>query len=131
MRDGKLIKISQEVWDEIAKRGKFGEREDDVLRRVFKLSPAPSPTQGYRRGRGSKRHATKRMSAREENEKLVVMFEDGTSKEWELPDKTDKEGIRTLREEAVAFALKHGASDPGQTNAVRKALTNAGYHLIK
>lgn len=34
----KSIKISQEVWDEIAKRGSFGESEDTVLRRVFGLS---------------------------------------------------------------------------------------------
>jgi len=71
------------------------------------------------------------MSAREEDEQLVIMFEDGASKKWDLPDKTDKDGIRALRDEAVAFALKNGASDPGQTNAVRKALTDAGYHLIK
>ncbi len=29
------IRISEEVWKEIANRGKFGETEDDVLRRVF------------------------------------------------------------------------------------------------
>ena len=33
------IDISKEVWDEIAKRGKFGETADDVLRRVFELDP--------------------------------------------------------------------------------------------
>lgn len=36
----KSIKISQEVWDEIAKRGNFGESEDTVLRRVFGISNA-------------------------------------------------------------------------------------------
>ena len=36
----KSIKVSQEVWDEIAKRGNFGESEDAVLRRVFGLGDA-------------------------------------------------------------------------------------------
>ena len=31
------IRISEEVWQAIAKEGKFGETEEDVLRRVFKL----------------------------------------------------------------------------------------------
>lgn len=42
----RTIKISQEVWEEIAKRGKFGETEDDVLRRIFNIgssSPPQSP----------------------------------------------------------------------------------------
>lgn len=34
----KTIRVSSEVWDEIAKRGKFGESEDTVLRRVFGIS---------------------------------------------------------------------------------------------
>lgn len=34
----KKIKISDEVWAAIAERGKFGETEDTVLRRVFGLS---------------------------------------------------------------------------------------------
>ena len=35
----RTIRISEKVWDEIAKRGKFGETPDDVLRRVFNLAP--------------------------------------------------------------------------------------------
>jgi hypothetical protein len=33
--------VSDEVWQEIAKRGKFGETEDDVLRKVFKVPSNP------------------------------------------------------------------------------------------
>ncbi len=33
----RTIKISEEVWNEIAKRGKFGETEDDVLKRIFNI----------------------------------------------------------------------------------------------
>ena len=77
-----------------------------------------------------KSYAEKRMSARTESGQLVVEFvEDGISKRWDLPDRSDREAIRRLREEAVAFALDHGASNPGQANAVRKALTNGGYYI--
>ena len=69
--------------------------------------------------------------ARTERQQLVVGFEDGQMKSWALPDRSDKAGIRRIRDEAVAFALDNGASDPGQTNAVQKVLTDAGYHLTK
>ncbi len=128
------IRVSDAVWNEIAKRGRFGEMEDDVLRRVFGIEDKENeniPASGSRRGRGNLRYATKRMSARIESGHLVVEFEDGASERWPLPDRSDKAAIRTIREEAVEFALENGASDPGQTNAVRKALTDAGYHLTK
>ena len=128
------INISDEVWDEIAKRGKFGETEDDVLRRVFGIEDKPGKaTRSFAssRGRGKVRYATKRMSTRVEAGQLVVDFEDGVGNRWQLPDRQDKAGIRVIRDEAIKFALENGASDPGQTNAVRKALTDAGYHLTK
>jgi hypothetical protein len=131
----KTIRITEDVWNAIAERGKFGETEDDVLRRVFKLSPLDTPvpkaTGGGRVGRGGVRYATKRMSARVERNMLIVDFEDGSRKEWDTPNRGDKDEIRRIRDEAVKFALENGASDPGQTNAVRKALTDAGYHLTK
>ena len=127
----RTIKISDEVWSAIAERGKFGETEDDVLRKVFSLSPATRPVSSGRRGRGRTRHATKKMSARVQGGHLVVEFEDGARDQWPLPERTDKDAIRAVRDTAVSFALDQGASDPGQTNAVRKALTDSGYHLIK
>jgi hypothetical protein len=36
----KQVMLSDTVWGEIAKRGNFGESEDDVLRRVFELPQA-------------------------------------------------------------------------------------------
>ncbi len=129
------IKISDAVWEAIAERGKFGETENDVLRQVFGLAPEQTAERlmsSGRRGRGNRRYATKRMSARTERGQLVVEFtEDGTTKRWELPDRSDKEAIKYLRKEAVDFALAHGASDPGQTNAVRKALTTDGYYVSR
>jgi hypothetical protein len=41
----RTIRISEEVWNEIAKLGKFGETPDDVLRRAFKISDAPAVEQ--------------------------------------------------------------------------------------
>ena len=35
----RTIKISDQVWDAIAERGKFGETENDVLERVFAIEP--------------------------------------------------------------------------------------------
>ena len=131
----KTIRISAEVWDAIATRGKFGETEDDVLRRVFELSPAVTPEQrsrgGGRVGRGDVRYSTKRMSARVEDNQLIVKFGDGAHRAWTMPGRGDKEEIRRVREEAVSFALDNGATDPGQTNTVRKALTSSGFYLTK
>lgn len=131
----RAIRISDEVWDEIAKRGKFGETEDDVLRRVFELNVQGGGENGPvsrpqpKRGRGH--YATNRMHAGVHNGQLVVSFEGGSREQWQLPDSSDKAEIRRVREEAVKFALKNGASHPGQTNAVLKALTEAGYYLTK
>ena len=131
----RTVKISDAVWAAIAERGKFGETVDDVLRRVFDLPSGNDAERTQipsgRRGRGNRRYATKRMSARIEDGRLLVEFEDGPANRWKLPHPSEKEHIKRLREEAVAFALKHGATDPGQTNAVRKALTDAGFHIAR
>ena len=42
----RTIRISDEVWDEIAKHGKFRENEGDVLRRVFGLKKEESSQEG-------------------------------------------------------------------------------------
>ena len=73
--------------------------------------------------------AKKQMSTRVLDSQLSVKFADNEIGRWALPDRSDKAEIRRVRDAAVAFALEHGASDPGQTNAVRKALTDAGYYL--
>lgn len=80
-------------------------------------------------GKRGPRRATKRTSARVDGGRLLVQFADGEKCSWDLPDPADKAAIRRIRGEAVAFARAQGASDPGQTNAVMKALTNARYYL--
>ena len=126
----KTVKISDEVWNEIAKKGKFGETEDDVLRRIFdlKVEAQKNLTPPARSSR--QRIATKRLSSKVENGKLYVEFADGDSREWTLPSKNDKSAIREITYEAMKFAQKHGATH-GQILAVRKCLTNNGYHLTK
>lgn len=47
----KTIKVSIEVWNEIAKRGNFGETENDVLKRVFGIDKkTESPPRGRSKG---------------------------------------------------------------------------------
>lgn len=130
--------ISEPVWEAVAAKGKFGESEDDVLRRVFGLAPTPSgptnpsPGQARSRGAGTRRRsfATNRMSSYISGNELRVSFASGEASSWHLPEKGDRDGIRALRDKAVEFAERHGATI-GQSNAVRKTLTDAGYHLLK
>ena len=136
----RTIEITEDVWQAIAKHGKFGETEDDVLRRVFKL---PSQKEGASEGEGQvqsdvrrpsgrtrRTRATQRMSSYIQNSQLHVSFSGGASRSWSLPDRNDKAAIRSVRDKAVSFARDNGAT-VGQQNAVKKALTEDGYHLTK
>lgn len=125
----RTVRISDEVWEEIAERGRFGETVDDVLRRVFEIGQAKNTEQRVQT-KIRERYASERMSARVENGRLVVEFQNGTSNKWPLPSRDDKNKIRLVRNQAVEFASRNGATE-GQENAVKKALTEAGYHLTK
>ena len=136
------IRISEEVWQAIASHGKFGETEDDVLRRVFELPPSSmhEGVQTLTGGGGSSYRtprrrgvtlAPQRMSSYIGANQLHIEFYGGASSSWELPDRNDKAGIRAVLDKAIQFAKSNGASVPGQTNAVRKTLTDEGYHLTK
>lgn len=124
----KTVRISEDVWGEIAKRGQFGESVDDVLRRVFGIVEPKI----IRREKAGKRQnfATNKMSSCVERNKLIVEFATGERKEWPLPDRSDRKGIRKVRTEAGAFAEQCGATI-GQVNAVYKALTEDGYHVSR
>lgn len=129
----RAIRITEEVWKEIARRGKFGETEDDVLRRVFRIEHKPgessAPTTDRHTGHRG-RYATVRMHSGVKNGQLVVSFESGAERRWDLPDRSQKERIRKIRSEALDFARQSGATQ-GQGYAVLKALTEAGYHITK
>jgi negative regulator of replication initiation len=132
----RTIRVSEEVWQAIASHGKFGETEDDVLRRILKLPPqstiddSTKPSQ-IGRGRTPRRSfATQRMSANISNNQLQITFQDGTSRSWPLPDRSDKAEIKAVRDKAVAFAREHGGTI-GQINAVKKTLTDNEYWTTK
>jgi len=126
----KTIRISEDVWNAMASVGKFGETPDDVLRRVFGIADSVSASGSVEAPRPLRRLSQTRMTTKIVDGKLLVRFEGGKSREWLLPDKNDKMEIKYIREQAIEFATSNGAT-MGQLNAVRKALTEAGYHLTK
>jgi hypothetical protein len=137
----KTIRISEEVWNGIAQHGKFGETEDDVLKRIMNI-PTNSKvcdgqdknvTQGSSfKGAGSRRRtfADRRMSTYINSGALYSEFQNGPSDHWILPDRSDKAGIRNTLDKLIAFAESNKATI-GQINAARKTLTDQGYHLTK
>ena len=135
----KTIRISDEVWNAIAAKGKFGETEDDVLRRIFEIKnsnqafvatakPATNETKGNRTFGWKERRAEVKMYQTVEGNKLVLEFETGQRNEWTLPSKEDSAGIRKVQDLAVEFVRKNGGTD-GQVGAAKKALTHRGYHV--
>ena len=127
----RTIKISEEVWQVIASKGKFGETENDVLERIFNIQRDPYKFDFNKKvPPPRKKYADKRMSAVVQGKALHVSFHNGESFSWELPDPSEKSRIRVIRQNAVNFARLNGASF-GQEQAVKKALTDAGYWLTK
>ncbi len=147
----RAIRISDQVWQEIAKRGVFGETEDDVLKRVFEIEGetppsdnepqsgggAPAavrspPRQHSKRGRFASNKMHTKVHSGNSTDYLLVSFEDGDARnQWDLPaDRSDKSSIRAVMNAALSFGEMNEASK-GQLMAIRKALTDAGYHLIK
>lgn len=133
----RTIRITEEVWQAIAARGQFGETENDVLERIFDIrkpleEPRTIKSTTTPRSSSQNRHnfATTKMSADVRGKKLFVSFANGASNSWTLPETSDKNAIRSIRDKAVDFAKQNGASY-GQEQAVKKALTDAGYWLNK
>lgn len=132
----KTIRISDEVWAAIAAHGKFGETEDDVLRRVFKISdnnshPTSSANSKSEKQYGWKeRRAEVRMTQRVEANKLILEFDSGAKFERALPPKDNRLAIRKVRDEAIEFVKKNDGTK-GQEHAAIRALTSRGYHVSK
>lgn len=126
----KTIQVSEEVWNEIVKRGKFGETTaDHVLRRIFGIDKSLAKEQTPK-FKTRIRKAIIRMSSKVVGNRLVVQFENGQSNTWDLPDRKDNAGIRAVRDSAVSFAITNEAS-LGQQNAIKKTLTDAGYYVSR
>ena len=124
------VKISENSYDAVAEHGKFGDSFDDALRRALGLS-LPTSSKQKRSPTGHRQHhATNRMSANVQRNKLFIEFKSGAKNEWTLPERDDKEGIRRVRDAASEFAKQNDAT-LGQVNAVKKALTEAGYYVSR
>ena len=124
------IRVSDEVWQAIASNGKFGETEDDVLKRVFGLDELSSGKEATSHSSVSPNagFATVAMRQSIRGEVLSVSFETGQEATFHLPKKMDVESIRRVRREAILWARANGAS-AGQEDAIKKELTTAGYYL--
>ncbi|HEY2920275.1 MAG TPA: hypothetical protein VGK77_14930 [Candidatus Binatia bacterium] len=134
----KTIRISDEVWNAIAAVGRFGETEDHVLRRVFKI---PAQTQNHRQTTSERRvdesdrpfgwkerRANDRMTQAVNGNKLILQFDSGPKFEKPLPAKDDYAAVRELRDKAVEFVRSNGGTK-GQQHAAIRALTSRGYHV--
>jgi hypothetical protein len=134
----KTIQISDETWAAIRARGKFGETtEDDVLRRIFKISTDNSQPNGSPANESSKQYGWKERRAinrmRDETgkgNKLVLEFDHGPRFEKPLPDKKNHSAVRKVRNEALEFVRLNGGTK-GQEHAAIKALTSRGYFVAK
>jgi negative regulator of replication initiation len=131
----KMIRISEDVWAAIAAQGKFGETEDDVLRRVLKISPNNFQSKGtsanaQKQYGWKERRATDRMTQTVKGNKLILEFDSGARFEKVLPAKENRPAIRKIRDEAVEFVRSNGGTD-GQEKAAIRALTSRGYHISK
>ena len=131
----RTIRISEEVWNEIANRGIFGETPDIVLRRVFGVDKTSDDEQKIKRNVSMKNrrkaiYATDPLTARVEGNTAIMSFASGVSRKFPLPDRLNREEIRNVTTDVMNFVEKHGGTE-GQINAGRKALTDAGYHIVK
>ena len=138
-----LAETVDEISGHVPDHGEVTEFLQAVLVRASsegESSVPPAPSQEHRPpdhdsaqavpGIVRKNKTKKKMSARVEDGHLLVEFADGQMERWKLPDRSDKEAIRRTRDFAVAFARDQEAT-LGQINAVKKALTEDGYHLTK
>lgn len=131
----KTIRISEEVYDAITALMKVRETDDDVMRRVLKISSNDRQTNGssaseQRRYGWKERRATDRMTQTVKNNKLILEFDSGARFEKTLPPKENRAAIRKLRDEAVEFVKSNGGTE-GQEKAAIRALTSRGYHIAK
>ena len=129
----RTVRISEEVWKEIAKLGAFGETVDDVLRRVFNIKSNrtiqdKTIPKTRDKSRIRTRKAKYRLSSIFEDDNLILEFSNGVSEKFPLPEKWDKDEISNVTYNVMQFIKENGGTQ-GQINAGRKALTDAGYHI--
>jgi hypothetical protein len=124
----RMVRISEEVYEEIAKRGRFGETVDDVLRRELGVTKVRGQRKYSRRVIYAQRRMTAQVIDQGASEVLSVRFEGGASREWVLPVKGDVSELKRITDEALHFAEGEGGSK-GQLQYIRKALSQAGHYI--
>ena len=133
------IEVTVLVAAAIEERMVTGQSADEVLRPLLGLpakngrAPSTGPLLaigGLVMGARRRNLASTRMSSYVTGDSLVVEFQGGARRSWQLPDKKDKASLKRMRDAAVDFARSNAATI-GQINAVKKALTDTGYHLYK
>jgi len=119
----RTIRISEEVWHALVRRGKSGETMDEVLRRILRVGKAADDKPASK-----EKPSTRTMTAKVIGDKLLVVFGGGVSKDWRMPPRRDRTGVGKVLRSAARFAEKHGASD-AQVKRIERALEDAGYYL--
>src|SRR4051812_32304006 len=116
----RTVSISQDVYEFVAHRGRFGESFDDVVRRLLKVgtSATDGPVDGRQPTHVSRgRLSTRTVSPRVADGLLEVSVEGTGSRRWTLPDASDSHEIRRVTHEALAWAGEAGATE-GQLKAI-------------
>jgi len=155
----KTIRISDEVWNAIAGRGRFGENEDIVLRRVFELAPfqrkiatnepttaetsstnpkfAPPTQQPAEREMDSTLSRTYRWKQRRTEVRMFQTVQDGKLVlEFEGGKRMEwqlppKEDVAAIRRVRASAIqwVRENDGTDGQVGAAMRALTSRGYHV--
>jgi hypothetical protein len=119
--------IDDDVWEFIAQKyGRFGDTWCDALRRGLGI---PISQDAEAKPDRRNRIAERRLSREIADKKIAFRFDIDPWRIWKLPaNKGDKQEVRRIRDEALAFGRANGAT-PGQLNAIGKMFSDAGYYL--
>ena len=134
------IKVKPAIKKSIKKlRAFLEEKYDELLEEEEEDEPAPKPKKPAKKKAPKAKapaekkprtiKATKRMSARIENNVLTLKYGDGKPKKIKV-QKADKTKLKATIKKVVTWAKEQGAT-PGQIQAVKKAFTSKGYHVTR
>jgi negative regulator of replication initiation len=118
----RTIRISEDVWQALVRRGKTGDSMNDILRRVLKIDKSHGGKQA-----ATVKDSSRRMRVRVIDDVLIISFDGGPSKDWQMPLRRDGAGIRKVLQSAAKFAEKQGASR-AQVKRIEDTVEQAGYY---
>ncbi len=102
----KTIRISDDVWNAMAKHGKFGETPDVVLRRILKIGGSDVRSGGDRRKAGKGAFVDSHLSAIGENRKTKSEIVELFLKKF--PDVSEKTAKRNVSWYASTHEMRTG-----------------------